>query len=1170
MSAIAKVYHQIRSKPSTAPDGLTAGEANKFSAPQTRSGIIGDLIHQAKRGTLSNAAKTITQGLVEMPSAENPLDDRKLLLEHGVSLLQNLPSNSEMGLKVAEQFITMLWKDLPHPPGAYVGPKSVYRAADGSGNNPLLPELGKAGTPYARSVPAVRPKPAQLPDYGLIFDKLLRREEKEFKTHPSGISSLFFSFATIVIHVSGDIFALPSSLECFQTNAKEWWINETSSYVDLSTLYGNNQAEQDSVRTKSGLGTLWNDTIASSRLMMMPPAVVVLLIIFSRNHNTIAHRLLCINEAGFYVPETKLSTLTPDQLARQDEDIFQKARNINVAWFAKIVLGDYVATILNTVRANSPDWSLDLGAEIRAKDGSRVDRGGGNAVSVEFNVLYHWHASMSNKDAKWIEATFQKLFPGKNPAELTPQEFFQSAGKHSAELKKQPPKEWTLYGLQRGTDGKYPDHVLAEILNDAIDEPAHAFGALGSPACLKIVEILGMTNARERWGCCTMNEFRKYLNLKPFETFEEWNPEPEIAAAARDLYGHIDDLELYPGLLAEEPKPAMAGSGTCTGHTIGRGILDDAVSLIRSDRFLTHDLNVTTLTSWGMSSLKKTPGSPGGFLGGLIFSALPNAYKFNSSYVLLPFYTPKVGKEILTGLGVEAKYSFDRLPTTDTLQSLQTFDACKKAFGDRDTFGVLYNDAIKQITGNRGFLIGWDDHARHDPPNDRMMAAFHQQNFEAETAAFFTKHADYQIKLLEWVADRFALPIKKPETPRGLFSIPELRLILLGLFVFSSFNIIPQAGWFLRETSLQSAAALTGFIKARINTASGIKDTVLDFMTKGTAYEDSDDSERFYKTLQQTGVDPEQLAGDCVGVMIPVAGNITQQVALLVDLFLRDEYKKEKEHIAELSTNESPENDKLLLGYIREGMRLQGVVIGLPRVARVDTTVQDGDRTLHFKAGDKLVIGISKAHMDPVAFPNPTQLDPTRPASAYILLGHGLHFCFGARLTWCAILASVKTIFKLKNLRREPGRGGQFVRIEQDFAQGLESHLYLDSSSSETPAPVSLRVLYDADEVDTPVGEPAVKGIKLKNKTNGQASQPEVPASPQSTSNSSTTYTEKPAESDATASAKKINRRSSLFRFGSSAKRSPPASQVSRPTISEKTFVAPEQGSDGRVVSISH
>lgn len=53
------------------------------------------------------------------------------------------------------------------------------------------------------------------------------------------------------------------------------------------------------------------------------------------------------------------SEIPTDEVKRrkQDEDIFQKARNVNVAWFASIVLGDYVATILNTVRSGS-DWSL--------------------------------------------------------------------------------------------------------------------------------------------------------------------------------------------------------------------------------------------------------------------------------------------------------------------------------------------------------------------------------------------------------------------------------------------------------------------------------------------------------------------------------------------------------------------------------------------------------------------------------------------------------------------------------------------------------------------------------------------------------------------------------------------------------------------------------------------
>jgi hypothetical protein len=78
---------------------------------------------------------------------------------------------------------------------------------------------------------------------------------------------------------------------------------------------------------------------------------------------------------------------------------------------------------------------------------------------------------------------------------------------------------------------------------------------------LRVVEILGMVQARQ-WGVCTMNEFRQFLGLIQFKTFEEWNPDVEIAvshfiviphvflhtlyqSAARRLYGHIDKLELY-------------------------------------------------------------------------------------------------------------------------------------------------------------------------------------------------------------------------------------------------------------------------------------------------------------------------------------------------------------------------------------------------------------------------------------------------------------------------------------------------------------------------------------------------------------------------------------------------------------------------------------------------
>jgi hypothetical protein len=83
---------------------------------------------------------------------------------------------------------------------------------------------------------------------------------------------------------------------------------------------------------------------------------------------------------------------------RQDEDIFQITRNINVGFFASVVLKDYVSAILNTQRANST-WNLNLGKEIKQL-GKRIERGTGNVVSVEFAVLYHWHASLSAADDK--------------------------------------------------------------------------------------------------------------------------------------------------------------------------------------------------------------------------------------------------------------------------------------------------------------------------------------------------------------------------------------------------------------------------------------------------------------------------------------------------------------------------------------------------------------------------------------------------------------------------------------------------------------------------------------------------------------------------------------------------------------------------------------------------
>ncbi|KAJ3035169.1 hypothetical protein HDV00_004291 [Rhizophlyctis rosea] len=1059
---ITNFVETVLRKPSSAPDGLTDAEASPTGKePTEKTSIFSDLL-----GLGAKNDKTLLQ-MAEAFASGEPMNDRELLLENVVSMLQKLPANSGLEDQISNGLIGMLWRDLPHPPATVIAPETRYRTGDGSNNNLRDPTLGKAGSPYAQNVQPVRPKPASLPDPDVVFDQLLRRPEGQFKEHPTGLNRLFFSFATIVIH------------EIFQTNSRTPWINNTSSYVDLSTLYGNTGDEQPRVRTYQN-GTLYPDTFASDRIIMMPPGVAALLIMFNRNHNHIASRIFDVNESGKYKPWDKC---TDAEKKWQDEDIFQLSRNVNVAFFANIVLRDYVSAILNTVRANS-SWNLQLGAEIIQKDGSRLERGSGNIVSVEFAVLYHWHAALSAADEQWIEQVFKRDFPDAATIDdITPQMYFKLAGERSKAISTMEAKQWTFGGLKRNAEGRFDDKDLAELIKDCIEEPAHAFGARSIPSAMKIIEVMSQLQARNVFKVCTLNEFRKYLNLTEYKSFKEWNPDPEVSRAAELLYGHIDRLELYPGLHAEETKPPMPGSGVCPGHTTGRGILDDAVSLVRSDRFLTYDYNTTTLTNWGMAQLTARPGAYGGMLGSVLFTALPNAWTGTSSYVLLPFYTPKAIRQILKDNKVLDQYDTQRPLSKRKMQGIWTLEGCKRAFEDRETFATMYNKAIIDATGHE-FMIGWDNAARHDPRSQILHHAFYQPGFEESVTKFFTETVtklirDKSLSLskgrkqldvardvcnvapIAWIAHKFGIPIKDEQHPKGILSHAELFGILLVAFIYTSFNIIPHAEWTLREKVHELLPSLASIVRARAEAMrGGVVEKAVEWLSQGTAYEASAETEALYKVLHESKLPVADFVNDCISIMTPVAGNITQQATLLVDLYLSEGYEKYKERIVELAHLDTKEADDELVGWVLEGMRHSGVVPGLPRTVTKDVKFQDGDRTLDLKAGELVLVCTSVASMDPKAFPNPEKLDPHRPRHSYILLGSGLHYCFGARLVTVSIATMIKQIFRLKNLRRAPGPAGRLDRIIEDLG-GATGRLYLDPNCAETPIPLSLRVEYD-------------------------------------------------------------------------------------------------------------
>jgi hypothetical protein len=64
--------------------------------------------------------------------------------------------------------------------------------------NIMFPQLGAAGTFYARSVNATVLRQGALPDPALVYDSVMKRTE--YKKHPNNVSSVLWYWASIIIH----------------------------------------------------------------------------------------------------------------------------------------------------------------------------------------------------------------------------------------------------------------------------------------------------------------------------------------------------------------------------------------------------------------------------------------------------------------------------------------------------------------------------------------------------------------------------------------------------------------------------------------------------------------------------------------------------------------------------------------------------------------------------------------------------------------------------------------------------------------------------------------------------------------------------------------------------------------------------------------------------------
>ncbi|CAG8505142.1 15835_t:CDS:10 [Acaulospora colombiana] len=957
---------------------------------------------------------------------------------------------------------------------------SQFRTPSGAQNNPHLPLLGAAGTAYARAVPSLHPIPrSTLPDPDMVFDLLMKRtappstngapsiDDDSFfavaadqvktppsfrgqghgQPHPSGLSSLMFGFADLIIH------------SLFRTSSRDPSVNLTSSYLDLSPLYGVDETEMNTVRRFDGTGRLWEDVWADPRLTMMPPHVCALLVYVSQ-------KLLDINEAGWYkrpaFPPPKANSIGVKQLfakefaaggedmeiiKKQDDDIFNRARLINCAYFMNAILGDYLSGILGTFREAS-EWCLNPLEEIRQGGRTVVNRAEGNQVT--------WHATMPPVDEQWLEDAFKSVLPETHDIhKMAPGHVDLSA----ADLKMAAmqfamrqgsiPNKWTFGGLHRNADGGFDDYAVAKILHKATETSACAYGARSIPSVMKAVEVMGIKQAR-KWGVCTMNEFRQFVGLKKYESFEEWNPTGDIAV----------------GLMCEESKQPTEGAGLCPGYTISRAILADATAR-----------GTSRTAQWAECS----PNS----------SSVP----FQTTILRDP-YTPREMERWLTKMDLKQNYKFAKLPS-DPIRPVQAIDTAKGVafvLNDLKTFSTVYSDGMKALTKGYGFFLAFDDEPRHGNLRSMMRRALYRDGALPKYAEFYGEHTRELIKLrsfqsgpgkravnivrdvinivpVHWVCEEIAgLPLKSEKAPGGIFTEQEVYNMIACIFTFIFLNHAPENDWPLRTNSLSFADKFLKFIKARLAKVSGggfslsvdgIRDSIIHYITH-----EVDHSDAFYRALLDNNtskLDLDQLSYNVLGLICASVANFAH------DFYLDEKRTTEREHIISLAMDRTPRAELLLMGYTREALRINPQAPGLFRRATQAAEIPGPEsitgkpETISVLPGDRIFVSLKNASMDvssfvmsfglsvssqlfqSASFVNPEKVDPARPKERYSSFGRGEHQCLGELFTESMIPAMLRVVFSLKNVKRAADPLGKLsrygidqARVERDLLKRLQ------------------------------------------------------------------------------------------------------------------------------------
>jgi hypothetical protein len=476
----------------------------------------------------------------------------------------------------------------PPPPPPPAAPE--FRSYDGSGNNQAHPEWGCAGTDYLRERSGARyadgksaPAGADRPSARAISNAV--SDQGEAVTQDArGLSTALYEFGQFLDHDIGlaagaqaEAFhiAVPTGDQWFDpaatgskqifmfrsafdpatgtTNARQQ-VNSVTSFIDGSQIYGVNAARaawlregaggrlkvrqtEDGVMLPLNDGSQANDdplgnpptslVVAGDVRANEQPGLTTLHTVFLREHNLQAARA---------------ATRHPEW---DDERLFQEARRVVIAELQSITINEFVPAMLGGPLPPYRGYRNTVNPGLSNVFATAAYRNGHSMVGPDIGVL----------DANFVEVDSLPL-----------QDVFFNPGVLASVHGIDPFLRYFATDLQQETDTK----IVDPLRNFLFGPPGSGGFDLGA---------LNIQRGRDH-GLPDYNAVRQDFGLRPVRNFSEITSNATLAASLASLYGSVNNIDAWVGLLAEDHVP-----GSSLGATNIAVLRDQFMRLRDGDRF---------------------------------------------------------------------------------------------------------------------------------------------------------------------------------------------------------------------------------------------------------------------------------------------------------------------------------------------------------------------------------------------------------------------------------------------------------------------------------------------------------------------------------------------------------------------------------------------------------